>query len=214
MKHLVAVALVVASATMSRPRSPAQQTESRRDAEPKENESRFQRLDVDANGELSRDELFMIAPALFDQLDQDEDSVLSPEELGALPDARNPRASFRQLDTDGDGRIHRDELPEEMRALFERFDANADGFVDENEVKRMALSAREARNGPNALMRRVMELDVDGDGRLHRDELPEAMAYLRREFDEVDVNGDDYIDGAELRAFTEESQRLRWRYER
>jgi Ca2+-binding EF-hand superfamily protein len=105
--------------------------------------------------------------------------------------------------------------PATVTGAIVRFDTDADGFVDEGEVKRMALSEREARNGPHGpsrLMRRLMELDLDGDGRLHRDELPEAMESLRRQFEEVDVNGDDYIDGAELRAFTEESLRRRWRY--
>ena len=174
---------------------------------------RFERLDVDEDGELSRDELFMIASTRFDRLDRDEDGVVSPEEFSEIDDDRDPQTRFRRLDTDGDGRIHKDELPEEMRAQFEKLDSNGDDFVDEAEVKRLALSMREARNGPSALMRRLMELDIDEDGRLHRDELPEAMEYLRSQFDEFDANGDDYIDGAELRAMTEESRRLRWRYE-
>ena len=77
-------------------------------------------------------------------------------------------------------------------------------------MKLMALRAREARSDPlglSGLMRRLMELDIDGDGRLHRDELPEAMEYLREQFERFDVNGDGYIDGAELRAMTEQTWR-------
>lgn len=177
-----------------------------------EMESRFERLDTNDDGELSRDELFMIAPVRFDQLDGDDDDVLSLEEFEELDSLRNPRSRFRRLDTDGDGRIHRDELPEPMQAWFDNFDSNKDGFVDESEVRRMALSMREARNGPTALLRRLMELDADEDGRLHRDEIPAAMEYLRRQFDELDGDSDGYLDGAELRAITEESRPSPWWY--
>ena len=116
---------------------------------------------------------------------------------------RDPKATFRRLDTNEDGRIAKEELPEWLRPRFESVDTNSNGFVDEDEMRMMALRAREARNAPSGLMRRLMELDLDGDGRLHRDELPEAMEYLRAQFDELDFNDDDYLDGAEIRAMTE-----------
>ncbi len=149
----------------------------------------------------------MFARARFDQLDRDGDGVLSFDELRAMESQRDPETTFRRLDADDDGRIARDELPEWLRARFESVDTNDDGFVDEDEMKLMALRAREARNAPSGLMRRLMELDIDGDGRLHRDELPEAMEYLRAQFGHFDFNEDGYIDGAELRAMTEQTWR-------
>ena len=168
-----------------------------------EREHTFQRLDDDDDGKLSRDELSMIATARFEELDRDDDGVLSSDEFLEM---RN-QTTFLSLDTDGDGRIAGDELPEWLRARFESVDTNDDGFVDEDEMKRMAIRVREARNAPSGLMRRLMELDIDGDGRLHPDELPEAMEYLRAQFEHFDFNEDGYIDGAELRAMTEQSRR-------
>lgn len=40
--------------------------------------------------------------------------------------------AFKQRDTNGDGKLGRDEIP---AALFDRLDANKDGFVDQDEVK-------------------------------------------------------------------------------
>lgn len=215
MKRLLAAAAIVMGTTTSawsscpQRQDPAPTVD---DTDEQESESRFQRLDSDKNGELARDELFMIASARFDQLDTDDDGVLSIEEFQLLlaGSSSEPVARFRALDKDGDGRIHRDELPDWLRARFEQFDTNENEYIDEDELQRMAISAREARNGPPGqlrLMRRLMELDLDKDGRLHRDELPEAMESLRRRFDEYDVNGDGYIGGAELRAMTEQSRR-------
>jgi len=174
-------------------------------------EATFQRLDDDDDGALSPAELSMIARARFDQLDRDGDGVLNFDEFLEMRSRRDPAATFRRLDTDGDGRIAGDELPEWLRARFESVDTNDDGFVDEDEMKLMAIRAREARNAPSGLMRRLMELDIDGDGRLHRDELPEAMEYLRAHFDQFDFNEDGYIDGSELRAMTEQTRRRRHR---
>ena len=170
-------------------------------------EANFQRLDDDADGMLSSDELSMIAPARFDQLDRDDDGVLSFTEFLEMESQRDPTTTFRRLDADGDGRIAGDELPEWLSVRFEGVDTNDDGFVDEDEMKLMAIRVREARNAPSGLMRRLMELDIDGDGRLHRDELPEAMEYLRAQFERFDFNEDGYIDGAELRAMTEQNSR-------
>jgi Ca2+-binding EF-hand superfamily protein len=174
-------------------------------------EERFERLDEDGDGTLSRAELSMLARDRFEELDRDDDGVVDVDEFRALETGRDPGVTLRRLDADADGRIAVDEVPESMRARFESADTDGDGFVDPDEIRTMVLRAREARNGPSALMRRLMELDLDGDGRLHRDELPEAMEFLRGQFDRFDVNGDDYLDGAELRAMTEERRRLRFR---
>jgi len=179
---------------------------------PRDPEARFERLDEDGDGSLSRDELSILSRARFDELDEDDDDAVSLEEFRALSANGDPKETFRNLDSDEDGRIAIDGLSESMRPRFERADTNDDGFVDMAELSTMLLRDREARNGPSALMRRLMELDLDGDGRLHRDELPEAMEFLRGEFDRFDVNDDDHLDGAELRAMTEEGRRMRFRY--
>jgi photosystem II stability/assembly factor-like uncharacterized protein len=55
-------------------------------------------------------------------------------------------SSLRQMDANSDGKIHRDEVPERMRRLFDQFDANSDGILDEEEL--VAAAARGPGRGP------------------------------------------------------------------
>jgi Ca2+-binding EF-hand superfamily protein len=50
----------------------------------------------------------------------------------AGPGAGGGNRAFQQRDQNGDGKLSRDELP---GALFDRLDANKDGFVTEEEAK-------------------------------------------------------------------------------
>lgn len=50
-------------------------------------------------------------------------------------------------DKNGDGKITKDELPERMHALFELGDANKDGVLDREEIKRLAERVGPGRPG-------------------------------------------------------------------
>jgi collagen type III alpha len=39
------------------------------------------------------------------------------------------------MDSDGDGKISKDEVPERMRPMFDSMDSNGDGFIDSEEIK-------------------------------------------------------------------------------
>lgn len=43
-----------------------------------------------------------------------------------------------QRDRDGDGKISRDEDPEQMLRRFNQMDANGDGFIDKEELQKAA----------------------------------------------------------------------------
>jgi collagen type III alpha len=42
-----------------------------------------------------------------------------------------------QMDQDGDGKVSKDEAPEQMQNFFDRLDGNADGFIDKAEADEM-----------------------------------------------------------------------------
>ncbi|MHC4399389.1 MAG: alpha/beta fold hydrolase [Planctomycetota bacterium] len=62
---------------------------------------------------------------------------------------RRPPGDFlermRANDKDGDGKISRAEAPDQMKKFFDRIDADGDGFVDEDELKKLAERFRGKR---------------------------------------------------------------------
>lgn len=89
----------------------------------------------------------------FEDMDRNNDGKLDKEEIEQMvqrrapqgrqsgqPQQFNPQAIKERImssDTDGNGLISREELPEQMQRRFEQMDANGDGTVDESEVDEM-----------------------------------------------------------------------------
>lgn len=188
----------------------------------------FSALDTNRDAKLSREELARAVELLM-RYDRDGDGALTPEELaGGIRDARsNPPAlpgsgeadfvgnMIRRADTDKDGKLSRDEVPELMRARFDTIDANKDGFIDRDELKQAGERMRQDRRarglpsepserpgGPEGLganRERVAnflrEHDRDADGRLT---LEEFGGDRREQFQRLDANGDGFLSPPEL----------------
>jgi len=119
------------------------------------------------------------------------------------------------FDQDKDGRVTKDEVPEQMRErMFGRADANGDGAIDKEEAEKMA--ERMGRGGPGGqggpggrgggdFVQRLMGLDRDDDGKVAKDEAPQWMQ--ERMFDRADANGDGFIDKQEAEKMGEQFQR-------
>lgn len=135
-------------------------------------------LDADKDGQISASELENASKALA-KLDKDGDGALSTEELrpqfseadreGMARD-RQPGANgaptgemmarmFEQRDTNKDGKLTGDELPERMRENVARIDTNGDGAVDKNEMMK-AMTQMGERGG----QARGAKGDKDGAG--------------------------------------------------
>jgi Ca2+-binding EF-hand superfamily protein len=106
---------------------------------------------------------------------------------------------LKQADSDGDGKISKDEAPERLQENFDRLDGNADGFLDAEEMRAMAgrYRGRATDRGGNApdgppgpppgpdgaagpgrgfgspegFVDRLFQFDANRDGNLTRDEL-------------------------------------------
>lgn len=66
---------------------------------------------------------------------------------GGQTGQRRGRGNLMQSDTDGDGKISKDESPEWMRDRFDSFDTNGDGFIDKAEIAEMRKRFRQPGQG-------------------------------------------------------------------
>ena len=119
----------------------------------------MQALDADGDGELSAKEIENATVALK-TLDKDKNGKLSREEIfpaagrfggrgqgqGPGNDATAMVSALMTYDKNADGKLSKDELPERLRPIMDRADANKDGFLDKAEVTEYAQ--RRGRNGP------------------------------------------------------------------
>jgi hypothetical protein len=87
--------------------------------------------------------------AYLAQTSQESASPADPQ------DRREPEPPIMRFDRDGDGRISRDEAPEQLKERFDRIDTNGDGFIDKDEARRHAEQVpasgrrrRDMRGGP------------------------------------------------------------------
>ncbi len=187
----------------------------------------FAALDTNHDGKISGDELYS-ATASLKKLDRDGNGTITLQEASAGSREGEPGkrpggapatgaaggmnaeamiARLKQADTNGDGKLSKDEAPERMRENFDRIDQNGDGFIDEKEMKQVAqLLSRAggpgkgpagagAPGGGGILAGMMKQADKNGDGKLSKDEAPERM---RDNFDRIDQNGDGFIDDQEL----------------
>jgi Ca2+-binding EF-hand superfamily protein len=100
---------------------------------------------------------------------------------------------FEVIDADGDGVITKNELRQAIKSL-KTLDADGDGNISLEEAS--PLRGPGGRGGdPNQMIDRMMENDLNGDGLLTVDEVPEPMA---RMLTGADLNGDQAIDRNEL----------------
>ena len=118
-------------------------------------------IDADGDGELSAAEIDN-APAALRTLDKDKNGKLTADEIrpalgrfgGREPRAPDPSELVSQMlafDKDGDGKLSQSELPERMKALIATADLNMDGFIDKDELTKLAVEqSRAAREQPRS----------------------------------------------------------------
>jgi len=99
--------------------------------------------DKDGDGKISKEEAPEFMQTFFDRVDTNGDGVLDKAEMEAMRQRRGSGGSrggprnLMQFDKNGDGKVSKEELPEEMQPMFDRADANGDGAVDAAEIEQM-----------------------------------------------------------------------------
>lgn len=171
-------------------------------------------IDADGNHEISAEEIRNAITALR-ALDTNKDGKLVRDEIHPGKDGRErrrpgPVAERRNgtragsdgritpafierilaFDNNKDGKLTSDELPERMRSVLSRYDANKDGALERSEIEAITTNrsensivggrrvGREGRRddkgvppSPEQMVADALEFDADKDGKLNKAEL-------------------------------------------
>lgn len=121
-------------------------------AAPEAKEAKLEPLDaakvlaaLDANGDnkISAEEIKAAAKALL-ALDKNKDGALTSADI---PRPTRMQRIFSRWDKDKDGKIAREELPEQLQDRFDTMDANGDGYIDAAEQEKAFAGMRGMRGG-------------------------------------------------------------------
>ena len=148
-------------------------------------EQRFNRLDVDNNARISREE-WPFEYEAFVRADRNRDGALTRTEFVGSPDFDDDRADqFDYLDLNGNNRIERTEWHGSPQA-FQWLDRDNNGVLSRSEVAGEEATVRE----------QFTALDFNRDGSIGINE----WQWSRRSFDQLDSNRDGRLSRAEFDA--------------
>ncbi len=158
----------------------------------------FRKLDTDHDGKLSKEEL-QKAGDLLAELDANGDGVLDvPELMGGRGQMGRPGAG-PEGQPGGGPRPERPGTPnsESPRPNRPRRPDGETGIpVPKALSKPTESKPGDSKAGSQSPQGRLQKLDVNGDGKISKDE---ARGRLKENFDRLDANGDGYLSPVELR---------------
>ena len=152
--------------------------------------------------------------AMFDKLDSNKDGRLDAAERAQLKNRHgkrgmkghgmrdNGRAGIARLDTDGDGRISRDEVTKmpKFAEKFAQIDGNHDGYLVRSEVNAYHERMRPQRAAE--MKERFDDLfasaDLNKDGKLSKIEVSEKMPRMAKSFAWMDEDRDGFLSRSDL----------------
>lgn len=107
-----------------------------------------------------------------------------------------------KMDKDGDKKISKEEATGRLADDFDKFDQDKDGFITQAELK--AMAPKRGKNEGRNKGRLMKMLDKDGDKKISK---KEARGKIAEIFDDIDTNGDGYLDVKEMQSMPRKSQR-------
>ncbi|MBC7854686.1 MAG: hypothetical protein IAF94_14735 [Pirellulaceae bacterium] len=182
------------------------------------------RLDKDGDGKISKEEAPERMKERFDRLDANKDGFIEADEfartagaLGGRPagappgtpapgggDAKAAEEAFAKHDANSDGKLIKDEVPEEQKEMFQRISdrLGTDSLTKEQFVRALIQRRPEGGRppegrpgtGPMSALTVLKALDADGDGEISKGEIEGASKALAA----LDKNGDGKLSRDEI----------------
>lgn len=108
-------------------------------------QERFQRLDQNGDGRITRDEAAQASSRMFARLDSDGDGAVTMSEISGKGGKHGERR-FERVDADGDGKMTEAEFKQARLRWFERIDSNGDDAITLGELESVRHSKDQRRN--------------------------------------------------------------------
>jgi Ca2+-binding EF-hand superfamily protein len=137
-------------------------------------------------------------PDRFDEIDTDKSGQLSRDEVRAWSDARHQEMRQRvedhlkAADTNGDGQISLEEAKAKLPMAYDHFE-----FLDANKDGQITMAEFERLRDPGAMrgeaLKRLKAADKDNDGKLNLAEVQVAFPEVAVRFSQLDKDNDGFL---------------------